>query len=191
MSHMCPTVCVSARWSSLLCYFTVRMGCVGGLDCVSCVSDGLCVCSLVTLVVLCVCVPPSNKICEQAYPFPPQAGGCHPGCGGAELGSKKLRLNCGVTPCLGLVRVRQWRCERCCGRACCRTCESPAVHHRCSQRAAAAGCCQIAVEAAAATGGDRKRSKGRPCRATLAWSACRNCVPPSDSHRSLACRLAS
>ena len=33
--------------------FTVRTGCVGGLDCVSCVSDGLCVCSLVTLVVLC------------------------------------------------------------------------------------------------------------------------------------------
>ena len=34
--------------------FTVRTGCVGGLDCVSCVSDGLCVCSLVTLVVLCL-----------------------------------------------------------------------------------------------------------------------------------------
>ena len=34
--------------------FTVRTGCVGGLDCVSCVSDGVCVCSLVTLVVLCV-----------------------------------------------------------------------------------------------------------------------------------------
>ena len=49
---------------------TMRTMCVGGLDCVSCVSDadGLCVCSLVTLVVyvcvfhflrllcLCVCV---------------------------------------------------------------------------------------------------------------------------------------
>ena len=44
----------------------VRTGCVGGLDCVSCVSDGLCVCSLVTLVVLCVCVPPS-KICVYWY----------------------------------------------------------------------------------------------------------------------------
>ena len=32
----------------------VRTGCVRGLDCVSCASDGLCVCSLVTLVVLCV-----------------------------------------------------------------------------------------------------------------------------------------
>ena len=29
---------------------------VGGLHCVSCVSDGLCVCSLVTLVVFCGCV---------------------------------------------------------------------------------------------------------------------------------------
>ena len=29
---------------------------MGGLDCVSCVSNGLCVCSLVTLIVLCVCV---------------------------------------------------------------------------------------------------------------------------------------
>ena len=28
--------------------------CLGGLDCVSCVSDGLCVCSFVPLVVLCV-----------------------------------------------------------------------------------------------------------------------------------------
>ena len=28
---------------------------MGGLDCVSCVSDSLCICSLVTLVVLCVC----------------------------------------------------------------------------------------------------------------------------------------
>ena len=27
---------------------------MGGLDCVSCVSDGLCVCSFVSLVVLCV-----------------------------------------------------------------------------------------------------------------------------------------
>ena len=34
--------------------FSVRTGCVGGLDCVSCVSDGLCVGSFVSLVVLCV-----------------------------------------------------------------------------------------------------------------------------------------
>ena len=34
--------------------FSVRTGFVGGLDCVSCVSDGLCVCSFVPLVVLCV-----------------------------------------------------------------------------------------------------------------------------------------
>ena len=32
----------------------MRTGCVGDLDCVSCVSDGLCVCSFVSLVVLCV-----------------------------------------------------------------------------------------------------------------------------------------
>ena len=31
--------------------FSVRTGCVGGLDCVSCVSDCLCVCSFVSLVV--------------------------------------------------------------------------------------------------------------------------------------------
>ena len=34
--------------------FSVRTGGVGDLDCVSCVSDGLCVCSLVPLVVVCV-----------------------------------------------------------------------------------------------------------------------------------------
>ena len=33
---------------------SVRTGCAGGFDCVSCVSDGLCVCSFVPLVVLCV-----------------------------------------------------------------------------------------------------------------------------------------
>ena len=55
--------------------FMVRTGCVGGLDCVyeyvSCVSDGLCNCSLVALVVLCVCVPRS-KICvsNPFRPFP-------------------------------------------------------------------------------------------------------------------------
>ena len=52
--------------------FTVRMGCLGGLDCVSCVSDGLCVCSSVTLVVLSVCVPPS-KTCVL-----PVGGGAWP-----------------------------------------------------------------------------------------------------------------
>ena len=45
----CSRACALRGWG-----FTVRTGCVGGLDCVSCVSDGLCVCSLVTLVVLCV-----------------------------------------------------------------------------------------------------------------------------------------
>ena len=36
--------------------FSVRTGCVGGLDCVSCVSDGLCVCSFVSVVVCVVCL---------------------------------------------------------------------------------------------------------------------------------------
>ena len=42
---------------------------MGGLDCVSCVSDGLCVCSFVPLLPLVllsfVCVPPSSKICVE------------------------------------------------------------------------------------------------------------------------------